>query len=165
MRTAGFTLLELLVVITLIAILSATALVGLRQFGGDPLEREATRLVSVWNALCEETAQDARPLGLSLAETAYQGVQPGRDDQWRGTSGASYAVHDLPSGMRIELVDAGEDAQPGPGLASEPQLLCLPGGASQGPDVRLATSADSIAIVIDPDNGLRMLAPRVEARH
>lgn len=155
---AGFTLLELLVVASLIAIVSATAVIGLRSLGGDPLAREASRLVAVWNALCEESAQDARPLGLSLAATAWQGVQPGRDRQWRSTPGPAYAVHDLPVGMRLELVDVDADAQPGDSLASEPQLLCLPGGLSQGPNVRLFTADTSLTIEADPDSGGRRLA-------
>lgn len=159
----GFTLLELLVVAALVAILSATAVIGLRGVGVDPLEREARRLVGVWNQLCEETAIDARPLGITLSADSYQGVQPGREKRWRGTPGTSYAFHSLPAGMRIELVDAGTDAQPGEGLAETPQLLCLPGGLSQGPTLRMMTANDSRTIVAEPDSGQRQLAGSSES--
>jgi general secretion pathway protein H len=46
-RTAGFTLLELLVVVSIIAIASAGVAFALRDAGGDPLDRDAQRLAAL----------------------------------------------------------------------------------------------------------------------
>ena len=61
-RGAGFTLLELLVVVSIIAIASAGVAFALRDAGGDPLDREAQRLA----ALLESGRARSRLTGLPV---------------------------------------------------------------------------------------------------
>ena len=161
----GFTLLELLVVLVLVAVISATAVVGLGGLGGGQPEQEAQRLALVWNTLCEETAADARPLGLSLSALSYQAVQPGRADIWRGTPGVLYEVHALPEGLRLSFAGVEADAQPAESLAPQPQLLCLPGGLASGPVVLLSVGAAvKYRIETDPADGrLRAVEMQVKS--
>lgn len=61
-RARGFTLLELMVVVTLIAIVSALASLALRDPDSTQLEREATRLA----ALLESARAESRSLGVEV---------------------------------------------------------------------------------------------------
>jgi general secretion pathway protein H len=61
-RAAGFTLLELLIVVTLIAVVSAVASLALRDPAETRLEREAVRLA----ALLEAVRSESRALGVAV---------------------------------------------------------------------------------------------------
>lgn len=154
---AGFTLLELLVVVALIAIISGAAVIGMGAIGAGPQQREAQRFALVWNALCEETAVDARALGLALSERGYQAVQPGRGKLWRATPGALYEYHELPAGLSLRLSGPEREVieQPGGSLPAQPQLLCLPGSGANGPQVRITLAGEERALIeADRNSGL-----------
>jgi general secretion pathway protein H len=73
-RRAGFTLIELMVVVALIAIASAVASLALRDPASTRLEHEGARLV----ALLESARSDARAAGLSASwepRTGQEGVE------------------------------------------------------------------------------------------
>jgi general secretion pathway protein H len=73
-RCAGFTLIELMVVVALIAIASAVASLALRDPASTRLEHEGARLV----ALLESARSDARAAGLSASwepRTGQEGVE------------------------------------------------------------------------------------------
>ena len=59
---AGFTLLELLVVISIIAIASAGVAFALRDAGGDPLEREAQRLAALLESARARSRLSGQPV-------------------------------------------------------------------------------------------------------
>ena len=61
-RAAGFTLLELLVVISIIAIASAGVAFALRDAGGDPLDREAQRLAALLESARARSRLSGQPV-------------------------------------------------------------------------------------------------------
>jgi general secretion pathway protein H len=72
-RCGGFSLLELLVVATIIAIFAGVAVLSLGSLGSDrELQREATRLQSLVGVLAEEAVLESRDYGLLFSETGYR---------------------------------------------------------------------------------------------
>ena len=71
--SAGFTLLELLVVVAIIGLLSAAAALSWRAVGNDQeIEQETGRLRSMIDLLREEALMQSRDYGLMFTETGYR---------------------------------------------------------------------------------------------
>lgn len=72
-RSGGFSLLELLVVTTIIAVFAGVAVLSLGTLGSDrDLQREAARLQSLIDLLTEEAVLESRDYGLLFSETGYR---------------------------------------------------------------------------------------------
>jgi general secretion pathway protein H len=70
---AGFTLLELLVVVAIIGLLAQAVTLSLGTLGNDrEIEQETRRLGSVIDLLHEEALMQSRDYGLMLTETGYR---------------------------------------------------------------------------------------------
>lgn len=70
---AGFSLLELLVVVTIIGIFAGAAVLSLGALGSDrELEREALRLRGLVDLMQEEAILESRDYGILFAETGYR---------------------------------------------------------------------------------------------
>ncbi|MCG6872016.1 MAG: prepilin-type N-terminal cleavage/methylation domain-containing protein [Gammaproteobacteria bacterium] len=67
-RNRGFTLLEILVVITLIALLLAAVRLSLRMDSDQPARQEADRLARRMAQMCQEAVLSGRPYALQLDE-------------------------------------------------------------------------------------------------
>jgi general secretion pathway protein H len=82
---AGFTLLELLVVISIIAIGSAGVAFALRDAGGDPLDRDAQRLAALLESARARSRLSGQPVRWVATDHGFrfeglpQGALP---DQW-----------------------------------------------------------------------------------
>ncbi len=72
-RYGGFSLLELLVVVTIIAVFAGVAVLSLGTLGSDRmLQREAARLQGLIDLLAEEAVLETRDYGLLFSETGYR---------------------------------------------------------------------------------------------
>jgi general secretion pathway protein H len=72
-HTGGFSLIELLVVITIIGIFSGAAILSLDILGNDrDLEREAFRLKSMTKLLTQESVMEGRSYGILFSERGYR---------------------------------------------------------------------------------------------
>jgi general secretion pathway protein H len=70
---AGFSLLELLVVVVIIGLLAQAVMLSWRALGSDrELEEETTRLRSMIDLLHEEALMQSRDYGLMFTETGYR---------------------------------------------------------------------------------------------
>ena len=75
-RSRAFTLIEILVVIIIIAIISAVALLSFGIIGDDrDLQREARRMASLIELANDEAAIQGRDYGLEIMETGYRFVE------------------------------------------------------------------------------------------
>lgn len=179
-RHAGFTLLELMVVVVIIGVVTAGMLLSMSFAGKDTeLETESKRLLSLMNYAREQAELQTRDYGIFFSESGYEFVvYDVRQGAWRSAS-EDDALRDraLPSGLHFKLVvDArpivlSESLQPppsptsGPGSQSQsqsqanPALHRSPGDQSDsnsGPDAGSSSSSDS-----DSDSSLHSFAPQV----
>lgn len=72
-RAAGFSLVELLVVVAIIGLFAGVAVLSLSVVGGDrELQREALRLRSLLDALAEEAVLETRDYGVMFSQNGYR---------------------------------------------------------------------------------------------
>jgi general secretion pathway protein H len=106
MRSKGFTLVEMLVVVVVIAIVVSLAVLSIGVTGRDSqLDEESRRIEGLVGLLHERALLEGRDFGLRLEPTAYEFVvyEP-RRDRWQTLQGESEFRHrDLPKGLRFQL--------------------------------------------------------------
>ena len=165
-NNAAFTLLEVMVVLAVIAIITAVALPAIARSSPErKVAQQAERIKQVLDLMCENAELDGRELGFAVANNSYEVlILPANnapDAPWQAFKGREvFARFDLPDGMRLAL-SLGENAEIvelQDELPNAPQLPCL--SASELPTFRL-----TIAIGVAPDQISRSITaqpPRVD---
>lgn len=139
MRQRGYTLLEILVVVALIAILSGALLLSARGAGSDRLiEDEALRLHRVLQLLCDEAVVEGRFAGFGYSANAYSAFELTPQGWQTVKRDGPLKPHDLAKGL--QLVDATAKDPLAPTLPEKPQLLCAPTGDIGEHDLRLSVA-------------------------
>ncbi len=103
---AGFTLIEVLVVVVLIGVLSAVALLSVGAVGRkDPLEDETRRLHALLRFAGEEALMQGRDLGLRLEPAGYRFLSYNPESfLWEDLSSDDlYKARELPEDIYMEL--------------------------------------------------------------
>jgi general secretion pathway protein H len=103
-RTAGFTLVELLVVLAILAVASAGAVFALRDSGDARLEREAVRLAALFEAARAQSRASGIPIEWQALRDGFvfRGAAPGTlPAQWLDAGDTRVAGH--PGDGRIVL--------------------------------------------------------------
>jgi type II secretion system protein H len=137
MRQRGYTLLEILVVVAVIAILSSALLLSARGAGSDRLiEDEARRLALVLQLMCDQAVIEGRHAGLGYALSSYSTYELSPRGWQIVERNGPLKTHRLREGL--ELVEADADQALPPVLPQEPQLLCAPTGEVGEHDLLLA---------------------------
>jgi general secretion pathway protein H len=105
-RQAGFTLLEVLVVIVIIGILTSMAVISVNVLGGDhEMQQEAERLQAILLQSREDAIMQSRDLGMRLDETDYEFLEyDGRTGKWVAVENDPLLrARTLPEGLRLGL--------------------------------------------------------------
>ena len=110
-RQNGFTLLEILVVVFIIAIIASTALLSLGVLRDDrDLEREADRAVALLELALDDAVLQGRDFGIEFMQTGYRFVEYDPDGaRWADVPlDDLLGAHTLPEGLELELyIDGG----------------------------------------------------------
>ncbi len=102
----GFTLIEILVVVIIIATISSMALLSLNLIGDDrELDTERKRLATLLEVAQDESVMQGREFGLEVLRTGYRFVEFNPlTSQWSEILGDDlYRLRQLPEGMELEL--------------------------------------------------------------
>jgi general secretion pathway protein H len=104
---AGFTLLELLAVVVIIAVTASLAVMSIGG-GEDPLEHEAARFVALADMAREEAIMQERELALRVMEDRYEFLVL-REDGWQTIEGEGpLRPREMPEKTTLELSVEGE---------------------------------------------------------
>lgn len=106
-RSGGFTLLELLVVVTIIGLLAGAVIISTGTVRADrDIEREAQRLISLIELAREESIMQSREHAILFTPTGYQFyVFDYQTEQWAEPSGdALLAPRELEKAIQLELL-------------------------------------------------------------
>lgn len=134
MPSAGFTVIEILVVVLIVGIMAGVATLAVGPVGADRrLELAAERLNGRLRLACEEAVLTGRPLGLGLRPDGYAVWAYARGDS--DVNWQPYTVSDVfgdqawPDGVRVELSVDGDPVELDTDTETpSPQIVCQPGG-------------------------------------
>ncbi|MCP5475205.1 MAG: prepilin-type N-terminal cleavage/methylation domain-containing protein [Lysobacterales bacterium] len=137
MRQRGFTLLEILVVVAIIAILSAALMLSAGGAGSDrQIEDEAQRMQQVLRLLCDEAVIEGRYAGFGYAAQMYAGYEFGPQGWQPVKHQGPLQAHTLVQGLGLRELGSAE-ALPR-ALPEDPQVLCTPAGELGDHDLLLS---------------------------
>ena len=109
-RARGFTLVEILVVVTIIAVVTAGIVLSVSVTGRDrDLERESDRLLALFNYVREQAELQTREFGIMFQDDGYEFLTyDTRRDTWRSVfEDDALRARRLPDGLGFRLsVDA-----------------------------------------------------------
>jgi general secretion pathway protein H len=133
-RSAGFTLIEILVVIVIIAVITTVAVLSIGVLGKDRgLDTEGERYTDVVAAALEQAQLEGRDFGIHFTGSRYEVLTyVMRRQRWESVEDDRlYALHELPAGVSAHLQIEGKDIQlddDKPGVARVPQVLLYSSG-------------------------------------
>lgn len=148
--SGGFTLIEILVVVAIIAVMSAVVILSLSLTGRDrELEKESDRLLALFNYAREQADLQTREYGVLFQDDGYEFLAyDARRAAWRGVfEDEALSARKLPDGLDVKLT-----------LEGRPVVLSRPKDAKdKTPQVMIFSNGDlsSFAATLERDGGAR----------
>jgi general secretion pathway protein H len=149
---AGFTLIEILVVVLIIAVISAGMLLSVSLTGRDrELEKEGDRLLALFTYAREQAELQTREYGVMFQDDGYEFLAyDARRGAWLSVADDdALDARRLPDGLGVKLV-----------VDARPVVLSRPKDASdKTPQVMIFSNGDltSFAATLERDGGVRSL--------
>ncbi len=106
-KSSGFTLIEILVVVVIVAIVVGTLVLSTELVGDDrELEKERNRLASLIQVVQDEALMQGREFGLELTQSSYRFVEfDPLSFQWAEVPGDDLLrLRQLPEGLEFDLI-------------------------------------------------------------
>jgi general secretion pathway protein H len=148
--SAGFTLIEILIVVLIIGVISAGMLLSFTLTGRDPeLEKESDRLLALFTYVREQAELQTREYGVLFQDDGYEFLTYDmRRAAWRGVfEDDALSARKLPDGLGVKLT-----------VEARPVVLTRPADAKdKTPQIMIFSNGDltSFAATVERDGGLR----------
>lgn len=168
-RVRGFTLLEILVVMVIIAVMTTLGVLSMGTLGQDrQLDAEVERYADVVAAALEQAVLEGRDFGVYFAPEGYQVyVYAAERQRWETVpDDRIYEQHALPEGLEMRLELEGRQLQLGtdrPDTPRTPQVLVYSSGDVSPYVLALSREESTHAVRITgaPDGTLEIERPDV----
>jgi general secretion pathway protein H len=166
-RQRGFTLIEILVVVVIVATISGIALMSIGLIGDDrELDTERKRLATLIEVVQDEALMQGREFGLELMTSTYRFVEfDPFSSRWSEVVGDDlFRSRRLPEGMEFELYvedkrvilendpkEFKDPDEPGMSLTTEtyaPHIFVFSSGESTAYEIRLRRAANDQQLVM-----------------
>jgi general secretion pathway protein H len=166
-RGAGFTLIEILVVLVIIAVLTSIAVLSVGVLGKDRgLDTEGERYTDVATAALEQAQLEGRDFGIRFSANRYEVLAYAvRRERWESLpDDRLYAAYGLPAGIGVRLEIEGKPIQfteDKPGTEHVPQVLLFSSGDVSPYRLSFSRegSEDSWSVAGDADGTLKVTRP------
>lgn len=164
---AGFTLIEVLVVVVVLAVIVGAVLLSASGLDARRAEREGERLYLLLQLACDHAELSGREVGLHLAATGY-GFSVAAQDRWLPFANGHRLHERIVEGSLLAVPSASlPDA---PDYERAPQAMCWPSGELSALDIRVIhaerararvrTGADARPVLEASDDGREWRALR-----
>ena len=154
-REAGFTLIEILVVVVIIAVMTTVAVLSVGVLGKDRgLDDEGDRFTDVVAAATEQAGLECRDYGIWFGPDRYEVMAyVQRRQRWETVpDDRLYDVHELPTGLAPHLEIEGRQillVPERPDTPSVPQVMIYAGGDSSSYRLQLTREGSDAAFVVE----------------
>jgi len=115
---AGFTLIEILLVITLIAVSTAMIAPSFISLSGGDVDEEARRMQQILRLSAEEAQLTGTPIRLVAMKNGYRFEQLNDKQTWTALRESPFAAHDFSQGIEIVGIQFSGNVSP-EGMAKE----------------------------------------------
>jgi general secretion pathway protein H len=124
---AGFTLIEILVVVVILAVIAAALVLSTAGSGRRQLEREGEQVRALIAYACEQAELSGREIGVSVGSEGYQFSQQ-EQDAWLPLRDGELRPRHWIGGTAATLSRDGARAEVAAAFPEKPQLMCFSSG-------------------------------------
>ena len=154
-RGAGFTLIEILVVVVIMAVMTTIAMLSIGVLGKDRgLDEEGDRFTDVVAAATEQAGLEGRDYGIWFGPDRYAVMAyVARRQRWETVpEDRLYEVHELPAGLLPRLEIEGRQIMlipQKPDAMQVPQVLIYAGGDSSSYRLQLTRDGSDLVFAVE----------------
>lgn len=151
----GFTLLEILLVLAIIAVVSALVVPNYLAGVGQNLHDEARRLARLLQLASEEAELTGNLLRWTAYSQRYEFAMPNAEGEWRRLHRQPFQARDLPAGIRIVALQRQDRSAPVHRREKDyrGEVIFYPNGLVDEAELRLAQGREQVVIRLQPGMG------------